>query len=76
MDGSSESGVTRRHIHRGSSATPTSVRHLCNSLARQISERDWMFTTYVRARSIAQAATDLVDTGHQRGAAGHSHGSK
>jgi len=26
MDGSSESGVTRRHIHRGSITTPNSVR--------------------------------------------------
>ena len=64
MDGSSESGVTRRHIHRGSSATPTSVRLPHDSLARQTYERNPQFATRVGAQSIAQATPDLIDTRH------------
>ena len=63
MDGSSESGVTRRHIHRGSSATATSGCLPGNLLARQTYERDWLLAICVGAQSSAQATTDSVDTG-------------
>ena len=64
MDGSSESGVTRRHIHRGSRPPATSGCFPGNSLARRTYECDRLVATCVGALSIAQATTDWVETGH------------